>query len=185
MKIRKVAVVVNQKQNSPRAEVVSYIGLGSNLDGPMQQLSNAIDALRNLPQTSFVSCSSFYCSKALTLTNDSVAPDYLNAVVAIKTDLDVVTLLDELQAIEFSQGRRRDGERWASRSLDLDILLYGNDAIANERLTVPHPEICQRDFVLLPLLEIAPELVITGQRDISSCLETCPKTILEKLPCPA
>ena len=166
------------------AEVISYIGLGSNLDGPMQQLSNAIEALRNLPRTTFVSCSSFYCSKALTLTDDSVSPDYLNAVAAIETDLDAVTLLNELQAIEFSQGRRRDGERWASRSLDLDILLYGNEIIASERLTVPHPEICQRDFVLLPLVEIAPELVITGQESTSSCLETCPKTILEKFPCP-
>jgi len=166
------------------AEVISYIGLGSNLDGPMQQLSNAIKALRNLPRTTFVSCSSFYCSKALTLTTDSVAPDYLNAVAVIKTGLDAVALLDELQAIEFSQGRRRDGERWASRPLDLDILLYGNDTIASERLTVPHPEICQRDFVLLPLLEIAPELVITGQGSATSCLEYCPKTILEKLPCP-
>jgi len=166
------------------AEVISYIGLGSNLDEPMQQLSNAIKALRNLPQTSFVSCSSFYCSKALTLTTDSVAPDYLNAVAVIKTDLDSVALLDELQAIEFSQGRRRDGERWASRPLDLDILLYGNETIASERLTVPHPEICQRDFVLLPLVEITPELVITGQGSAASCLETCPKTILEKLPCP-
>lgn len=166
------------------AEVICYIGLGSNLDGPMQQLANAIEALRNLPRTTFVSCSSFYCSKALTLIDDSVAPDYLNAVAAIETDLDAVTLLDKLQAIEFSQGRRRDGERWASRSLDLDILLYGNETIANERLTVPHPEICQRDFVLLPLVEIAPELVITGQGSASSCLETCPKTILEKLPCP-
>ena len=166
------------------AEVISYIGLGSNLDGPMQQLSNAIEALRSLPRTTFVSCSSFYCSKALTLTDDSVAPDYLNAVAAIETNLDAVTLLDELQAIEFSQGRRRDGERWASRSLDLDILLYGNETIASERLTVPHPEMCQRDFVLLPLVEIAPELVITGQGSISSCLETCPKTILEKSSCP-
>lgn len=167
------------------AEVISYIGLGSNLDGPKQQLSNAVEALRNLPQTSFVSCSSFYCSKALTLTDDSAAPDYLNAVAVIKTDLDSIALLDALQAIEFSQGRRRDGERWASRSLDLDILLYGNEIITSERLTVPHPEICQRDFVLLPLQEIAPDLVITGQGDISSCLETCPKTILEQLPCPA
>ncbi|MCK4742367.1 MAG: 2-amino-4-hydroxy-6-hydroxymethyldihydropteridine diphosphokinase [Sulfuriflexus sp.] len=166
------------------ADVISYIGLGSNLEGPVQQLSNALEALRQLPQTTFVSCSSFYSSKALTLNDDSVAPDYLNAVAVIETGLDAVTLLDELQAIEFSQGRRRDGERWASRPLDLDILLYGNESIATERLTVPHPEICQRDFVLQPLAEVAPELVITGQGSISSCLDACPKMILEKSPCP-
>ena len=164
-------------------KTISYIGLGSNLDEPAQQLSNAINALRNLSKTTLIACSSLYRSKALTSDN-SVAPDYLNAVSAIETGLDAVTLLDELQAIEFSQGRRRDGKRWASRPLDLDILFYGDEAIDTERLTVPHPEICQRDFVLRPLVEIAPKLVIAGQGSVASCLETCSKTIVEKLPCP-
>lgn len=184
MRIKKVAVVASQELNVLMAEVISYIGLGSNLDEPVQQLSNAIEALKNLPQTTLAACSSFYRSKALTLDN-SVAPDYLNAVVAIETELDAITLLDELQAIEFAQGRRRNGERWASRPLDLDILLYGNKSITSERLTVPHSEMCQRDFVLAPLAEIATELVIVGKGSVSSCLADCPQTILEKMPCPA
>jgi len=183
MKKRKVAVVVNQELNAPMVNnVVTYIGLGSNLNEPKEQLLTAIEALKKLPVSTFLSCSSFYRSKALTLTDDVDTPDYLNAVVAIETQLDPLSLLDELQAIEFAQGRRRNGERWAARTLDLDILLYANDTIENERLTVPHQQMCLRDFVLLPLAEIAPEVVIAGKGHISSCFAGCQKTVLEKIP---
>jgi len=184
MKKRKVAVVVNQELNVPMVnKVVSYIGLGSNLNEPREQLITAIAAIKKLPASSFLSCSSFYRSKAVTLTDDVDAPDYLNAVVAIETQLDPLGLLDELQAIEFSQGRRRNGERWAARTLDLDILLYADDAIENERLIIPHQQMCLRDFVLLPLAEIAPEIVIAGKGHISSYFEGCQKNVLEKIPC--
>ena len=174
---------VNQKPNVLMPDVICYIGLGSNLNEPEQQLSSALDALRNLPQTVLTACSSFYRSKALTLNADISAPDYLNAVAMIETGLNALTLLDKLQAIEFAQGRRRSGERWESRQLDLDILLYADESITNERLTVPHPEMCQRDFVLAPLAEIAPEIVIQGKENAASYLAACPKTILEKIPC--
>jgi len=166
-------------------KVLSYLGLGSNIDRPKQQLITALEALRNLPQTRLISCSSFYQSKALTLNDDSSVPDYLNAVVAIETELDASTLLDELQAIEFAQGRRRTEVRWESRPMDLDILLYADEVIVSDRLTVPHPEICQRDFVLLPLIEIAPALIIPKKGAVSAYLENCPQTIVEKIPCPA
>jgi len=163
-------------------KVVVYIGLGSNLEQPAQQLVNALQAIKKLPQTRFISSSSFYCSKALTLGKNSSAPDYLNAVVSIETQLDPLSLLDDLQAIEFAQGRVRTEQRWESRPLDLDILLYGDETISNERLTVPHPEITKRDFVLVPLAEIDDKLVIPDRGKIEEYLESCEQTLLEKIP---
>jgi len=165
-------------------EVISYIGLGSNQDGPAEQLINAIEAIKKLPQSTFLACSSFYRSKALTLTNDDVAPDYLNAVVSIKTSLEPHHLLDLLQEIESMQGRVRSEQRWQSRPLDLDILLYADISIADERLTIPHTEMSQRDFVLLPLTEIAPDVMITGKGSVSSCLASCQQMVFEKTPYP-
>jgi len=165
-------------------EVISYIGLGSNQDGPAEQLAKAIVAIKKLPQSTFLACSSFYRSKALTLMNDEATPDYLNAVVSIQTGLEAHHLLDELQAIESSQGRVRGEQRWESRPLDLDILLYADSCIADERLTIPHAEMCQRDFVLLPLAEIAPEAMITGKGSVASCLASCQPMVIEKTPYP-
>jgi len=162
-------------------KVITYIGLGSNLEQPAQQLVNAIETIKKLPQTNFIASSSFYRSKALTLDNEP-APDYLNAVVAIETNIDPLSLLDDLQAIEFAQGRIRTEKRWESRPLDLDILLYGNDVINNDRLTIPHAEINKRDFVLVPLVEISPDLEIPKLGKASECLAACQKTVLEKLP---
>lgn len=163
-------------------KVIAYIGLGSNLEQPAQQLVNAVEAIKKLPQSKFISSSSFYRSKALTLDENSSAPDYLNAVVSIETQLDPLSLLDDLQAIEFSQGRLRTEQRWESRPLDLDILLFGDEIISNQRLTVPHSEITKRDFVLVPLAEIDADLVIVGKGKIEGYLESCHQTLLEKLP---
>jgi len=163
-------------------KVIAYIGLGSNLDQPEQQLDNAIEALKGLPQSTLVSSSSFYRSKALTLDGDSSIPDYLNAVVVLQTELDPYSLLDELQTVEFAQGRVRTEQRWQSRPLDLDILLYADEIMTSERLTIPHPEICQRDFVLVPLAEITPDLVIPGHGKVSAYLDSCQQTLLEKIP---
>lgn len=162
-------------------EMITYIGLGSNLQQPAQQLLKAIEAIKKLPQTRFIACSSFYRSKALTVDSNDIAPDYLNAVVSIATQIDAIGLLDDLQAIEFSQGRVRSGQRWASRSLDLDILLYGDAVIANERLQIPHREITKRDFVLIPLAEIATDLNIPEKGMVSEYLASCQQTIIEKL----
>ncbi len=164
-------------------KVITYIGLGSNLQQPAQQLVNAIEAIKKLPQTNFIASSCFYRSKALTLDHEPT-PDYLNAVVAIETQINPLSLLDDLQAIEFSQGRIRTEKRWQSRPLDLDILLYGNDVINNERLTIPHAEISRRDFVLVPLVEIAPDLEVPGLGKASGYLASCQETGLEKLSAP-
>lgn len=137
----------------------SYIGLGSNLDGPELQLTTALAALRTIPDTTLVKHSSFYRSKPL---GPSDQPDFINAVALLNSDLTAKELLFRLQIIEARQGRVRHGQRWGPRTLDLDILLYGNEVIDEPGLSVPHPEIRHRNFVLMPLLELVPDIEIPG-----------------------
>jgi 2-amino-4-hydroxy-6-hydroxymethyldihydropteridine diphosphokinase len=136
----------------------AYIALGANLGDAAAALQMAIAALSALPQTRLLKTSSIYRSAPL----DSSGPDYLNAVAAIETSLEPLALLDALQGIENSAGRERP-YRNAPRTLDLDLLLYGDQRIASPRLEVPHPRMWQRAFVLLPLAEIAAELVTAEQ----------------------
>ncbi|BFU59544.1 MULTISPECIES: 2-amino-4-hydroxy-6-hydroxymethyldihydropteridine diphosphokinase [Rodentibacter] len=140
-----------------------YIALGSNLNTPVEQLNNALKAIDNLAQTNLIAVSSFYQSKPL---GPQDQPDYVNAVAKIETQLAPLTLLDELQRIENKQGRVRL-RRWGERTLDLDILLYGNESIQNERLTVPHYDMHNREFVIVPLLEIAPDLTLPNGLHLS------------------
>jgi 2-amino-4-hydroxy-6-hydroxymethyldihydropteridine diphosphokinase len=135
-----------------------FVGIGSNLRQPLDQVKAAIRALRRLPSSELLSVSPLYRSAPM---GPPGQPDYINAVTALATMLDPETLLDALQAIEASQGRRR-GERWGPRTLDLDILLYGDRVIDHSRLRVPHPGIAERAFVLVPLHDIAPGLRIPG-----------------------
>lgn len=137
----------------------SYIGLGSNLDNPELQLEKALAALRDIPDTSLVKYSSFYRSMPL---GPSDQPDFINAVALLESGLAAGQLLSQLQSIENRQGRVRNGQRWGPRILDLDILLYGDQVIDEPELTVPHPGIRYRNFVLMPLLELAPGLEIPG-----------------------
>ena len=140
---------------------IAYIALGSNLHTPREQLKRALNALAQLPQTQLMAVSSFYRSKPL---GPQDQPDYLNAVVEISTALSPLALLDELQRIENEQGRVRF-RRWGERTLDLDILLYGDEIIQTERLTVPHYDMHNREFVIVPLAEIAPNLILpNGQK---------------------
>ena len=140
---------------------IAYIALGSNLHTPLEQLKRALKALAQLPQTQLMAVSSFYRSKPL---GPQDQPDYLNAVVEISTALSPLALLDELQRIENEQGRVRL-RRWGERTLDLDILLYGDEIIQTERLTVPHYDMHNREFVIVPLAEIAPNLILpNGQK---------------------
>ncbi|MDZ7870249.1 MAG: 2-amino-4-hydroxy-6-hydroxymethyldihydropteridine diphosphokinase [Rheinheimera sp.] len=136
-----------------------YIGLGANLAEPVLQLQRAVTALKQLPDSQLVAVSSFYGSKPM---GPQDQPDYVNAVAALDTTLAADTLLDELQRIELEQGRQRKDERWGPRTLDLDILLYGDEILATPRLTVPHYGLHQREFVIYPLLELAPLLFIPG-----------------------
>lgn len=137
--------------------ITSYIGVGSNLSDPIKQVKLAIDALKKIDQSQLTAVSSLYGSKPMGPQNQ---PDYINAVVQLQTLLAPLTLLDALQAIENKSGRVRKEKRWGARILDLDILLYDQRVIDDERLTVPHYGIKSREFVILPLAEIAPDLYL-------------------------
>lgn len=149
-----------------------YIALGSNLAQPLQQVSAALEALRNLPQSHLRQCSPLYRTKPLGPQNQ---PDFLNAVVALDTLLAPEHLLDHTQNIERNQGRVRKDQRWGPRTLDLDILLYGNSVINSERLTVPHYGLKEREFMLYPLADLAPELVFPDGTALADCLKLIPK----------
>ncbi|WP_415754696.1 2-amino-4-hydroxy-6-hydroxymethyldihydropteridine diphosphokinase [Pseudomonas leptonychotis] len=155
-----------------------YIGLGSNLATPLEQLHSALAALAALAHTTLVAQSSFYASDPL---GPADQPRYVNAVAALDTTLSPLTLLDALQAIELEQGRTRKAERWGPRTLDLDILLFGNQQLDTPRLTVPHYHMHARAFVLYPLAEIAPTLRLPDGRALSELLDSCPFVGLEQL----
>ncbi len=141
-----------------------YIGLGSNLGQPQEQLREALNELDQMPQTRLQLSSSFYLSSPM---GPSDQPDFVNGVAELVTELPPLELLDQLQAIEHAHGRER-GMRWGPRTLDLDLLLYGDQVMHSERLTVPHPGIAKRAFVLAPLAEIAPTLEVPGLGDVAS-----------------
>jgi 2-amino-4-hydroxy-6-hydroxymethyldihydropteridine diphosphokinase len=137
--------------------VAAYVGLGANLGNPAQTVRDALQALRLLPDSAVGAVSSFYQSAPI----DAGGDDFVNAVVRIDTRLEALVLLRALQAIELSFGRERPF-RNAPRTLDLDLLLYGDSLIDEPDLEVPHPRMTSRAFVLLPLLELTPEIVIPG-----------------------
>jgi 2-amino-4-hydroxy-6-hydroxymethyldihydropteridine diphosphokinase len=154
-----------------------YIALGSNLAKPVDQVNCALEALAHMPRTKLVVCSAFYRSKPLGPQNQ---PDFLNAVVALDTELPPEELLDCTQAIEQNQGRVRKLERWGPRTLDLDMLLYGDRLIHTERLTVPHYDMKNREFMLYPLAEIAPEVVFPDGESLQTLLTRVPLNGLER-----
>lgn len=157
-----------------------YIGMGSNLADPAEQLRSAIQALAQLPDSRFAGVSAFYQSDSLLPGQ----PRYTNAVAAIDSELEPLDLLDALQAIEIDQGRERH-ERWGPRTLDLDILLFGNHLIDEPRLKVPHYHMQERPFVLYPLAELAPGLILADGRELGQLLSNCPFVGLERLPAQA
>lgn len=138
------------------SSITAYIGLGSNLSNPIEQLQKALNSIDALPSTQLLQSSSFYGSKPL---GPQDQPDFVNAVCKIQTDLSAKELLHCLQKIELQQGRIKK-RHWGERLIDLDVLLFGDEVIFTEELTVPHSQIALRDFVLIPLVEIAPGLVI-------------------------
>lgn len=157
-----------------------YIGLGSNLADPAEQLRSALKALAQLPGSQLAGVSSFYVSDSLLPGQ----PRFTNAVAALDTSLAPLVLLDALQSIELDQGRERH-ERWGPRTLDLDILLFGNHLIDEPRLKVPHYHMQERPFVLYPLAELAPGLILADGRELSQLLSNCPFVGLERLPAQA
>lgn len=149
--------------------IVAYIAVGSNMADPVAQANDAIEALKQLPRSEFIQASMLYSSTPMGPQNQ---PDYINAVVAIQTELTPLELLDCTQAIELEQGRVRKDERWGPRTLDLDILLYGNENIDSERLTVPHYGMRGREFVLYPLAEITPNLTLPDGTELAQLLNS-------------
>lgn len=135
---------------------VAWIAIGSNLVSPLDQVNAALAALADIPDSRIVAVSSFYRTPPL---GPQDQPDYLNAAVGLETTLAPETLLDHTQRIELQQGRVRKAERWGPRTLDLDIMLYGQQIIDSPRLTVPHYDMHNRGFMLWPLFEVAPDLV--------------------------
>lgn len=154
----------------------AYIGMGSNLAAPAEQLREAIKALSQLPDTDLAGVSSFYVSDSLLPGQ----PRYTNAVAALDTALAPIALLNALQGIENGQGRERL-ERWGPRTLDLDILLFGERVINEPRLSVPHYHMHARAFVLYPLAELAPGITLADGRKLDDLLADCPFEGLERL----
>lgn len=155
-----------------------YIGLGSNLAEPRQQLNDALQAIAAIAGCCVVGVSSFYLSDPL---GPADQPRYVNAVAALDCSLTPLALLDALQRIEQQQGRERKEERWGPRTLDLDILLFGQQQLNEERLCVPHYHMHARAFVLYPLAELAPDLHLPDGRHLTQLLANCPFIGLERL----
>ena len=146
----------------------AYIGLGSNLASPATQLRLAFAALAELPHTRLVRRSSLWRSAPM---GPPDKPHYVNAAAGLLTQLDALALLEHLQKIEQRQGRRRDGERWGPRILDLDLLVYAHQRHASPTLTLPHPGVAERAFVLAPLMQIAPALRVPDVGAVSHLLQ--------------
>lgn len=156
---------------------LAYIGLGANLGDMAQTLSLALAALAALPQTRLLAVSGAYRSAPI----ESSGPDYLNAVACVASTLTPEALLDALLAIELEHGRLRPFVN-APRTLDLDLLLYGDVQIVGPRLTLPHPRLHLRAFVLRPLLELDPALAAPGLGALSAYLPALSRQPLQRLP---
>ncbi len=143
---------------SPAPRARAYVGLGANLEEPRAQVLSALDELARLPRTALLARSSLWHSSPV---GHADQPDYVNAVAALDTGLGADALLDELQRIENAHGRRRSFAN-APRTLDLDLLMYGEERRSSPRLVLPHPRMHERAFVLRPLTEIAPGAAIPG-----------------------
>ena len=158
--------------------VEAYIGLGSNLSDPQTQVISAIQELNSIPDTHVLKVSSLYASKPM---GPSDQPDYVNAVAKISTSLSPERLLDELQGLEQAHRRKRDGKRWGPRTLDLDIILFGDLQMETKLLQIPHYGISEREFVLIPLQELQANLIIPGKGAIEDLISQLPTYELQKL----
>lgn len=145
----------------------AFVGLGSNLADPLQQVALALRSLQSVRSSRMVCTSGLYRTPPWGVADQ---PPFINAVAELRTALSASELLNELIAIERAAGRVRDGVRWGPRVLDLDVLLYGDVILNDTGLQVPHPRLHERAFVLLPLAELAPDLVVPGRGTVSDLL---------------
>lgn len=162
----------------PEHAVCAYIGLGSNLADPVAQLRAGVSALAQLEQTQIEACSSFYRTAPVGRREQ---PDFINAVCRVRTGQAPAMLMRNLLEIERVHGRVREGDKGGPRTLDLDLLLYGNQTIHTAELTVPHPRLHERAFVLYPLHEIEPDLVIPGRGAVRQLMAACAGQRVERL----
>ena len=160
--------------------VVAYIGLGSNLATPALQVRSLMRALAALPLTRRIQCSSLYRSHPIGEVTDQ--PDFINAVCRLETSATASELMQALLALENEHGRVRDGQKGGPRIADLDLLLYGDRVQQTSDLILPHPRMHARAFVLYPLHELAPGLVIPGKGAVAALLACCGGQIVERLP---
>lgn len=156
---------------------IAYVGIGSNLDEPRQQVKTALDELARMEGTKLLRHSSLYRTAPMGYARQ---PDFVNAVAEIETTLAAESLLAELQAIEARHRRVRSFPD-APRTLDLDLLLYGEERLTSQALSVPHPRMQERAFVLAPLVEIAPHAAIPGVGAARDCLARCAGQTIEKM----
>lgn len=156
----------------------AFIGLGSNLEEPAAQLARAVSELAALPDSTLVAQSAFYASRPV---GPQDQPDFVNGAVWLKTSMEPHQLLDQLQAIEQAHGRERL-RHWGPRTLDLDLLLFGDRILDDKRLTVPHRELPNRDFALQPLLDLKPDLKLPDGTPVVALRRQCPDNRLRKLP---
>ena len=156
----------------------AYIGIGSNLNDPVARILEAVEEMEMIPDTLLVKRSSLYRGSPM---GPADQPDYVNAVVSLDTLLSPVDLHQAMIDIEDMLGRDRTADKWGPRIIDLDLLLYGTNSINTDTLTVPHPGMHERDFVIVPLEEIAGNLKIPGRGQIYSLINKCENHSLKKL----
>ena len=159
-------------------DMQAYIGLGSNLADPAVQVRSGMAALASLAETRVEACSSLFRSAPVGLREQ---PDFINAVCRVRTSLAPAALMRNLLEIESAHGRVRAGAKGGPRSLDLDLLLYGNESIQSPELTLPHPRLHERAFVLYPLHELEPDLVIPRHGAVRDLLAGCAGQRVERL----
>ena len=157
--------------------MLAYIGLGSNLNNPKQQIKDALIALNSTQDVKVVALSSLYQSKPI---DDSKQPDYINAICQVDTHLTALELLYVCQGIETKQHRVRE-KKWGARTIDLDIILYGVQVVASKQLIIPHPEMMNRPFVLIPLSELESDLKVPVLGPLQALIDLIDTSELIKL----
>lgn len=171
------------RHDATAAPVVAYVGIGSNLGDPEAHVRLACDELAKVPVSRLRACSHLYRTAPV---GPQDQPEFVNAAARLDTHLSAACLMDELQAIERRHGRVRDGRRWGPRTLDLDLLLFGDALIDEPGLRVPHPEMANRAFVLVPLADVSPgDLVIPGLGAIADLLVRCPAGGIDPMEAPS
>ena len=158
--------------------ISAFVALGANLGDPRAQIERAVAALSQLPNSRLIACSPLYGSIPM---GPSDQPDYVNGVAWLETDLTAHELLDQTQRIELAHGRVRKAERWGPRTLDLDLLLFGNQQLEDSRLTIPHYGMKERAFVLVPLFDLAPDLQLPCGSWLRDLVASCDRSGLVPL----